>query len=162
MTESTTLITIWDAILTFLIGMLPIMEAKGAIIYGVSVLKLSPLVAFVAGTLGNMVACAILVTILEPITLWMRRHSKRLDGWVEWIFDHTRTKHKKMMGKIGHIALLLWVAAPFPGTGGWSGSLIAHVFGVNKRSAFWMIEIGTLISGTLVFLGASGVIHFFF
>jgi uncharacterized membrane protein len=161
MTPLPTITILWDSILTFVIGMLPIMEAKGAIIYGVSVLKLAPWIAFVSGTLGNMVACAILIQILEPITLWMRQHSKRLDSWVEWIFDHTRTKHKKMMGKIGHIALLLWVAAPLPGTGGWSGSLIAHVFGVNKKLAFWMIETGTLISGILVFLGTKGIVHFF-
>lgn len=57
-------------------------------------------------------------------------------------------------------ALLLFVAIPLPGTGAWTGSLVASLFGLPKRSSFIAITCGVIISGVIMCLASYGVVGF--
>src|SRR3989338_10825768 len=80
--------------------------------------------------IGNFLVVMILLKILEPITNFAKKHSEFLKKLIEKVFDHTRHKHSKLFIEIGAIALVGFVAIPLPGSGGWTGALIAFIFGV--------------------------------
>ena len=58
------------------------------------------------------------------------------------------------------ISLLLFVALPVPGTGAWSGSLVASLFGLPKKESFFAILFGVLICGVIMCLASYGVLGF--
>ena len=71
-----------------------------------------------------------------------------------------RTKQKRKMSKAIFIALLLFVALPAPGTGGWTGALIASLFDLPKKWSFLSIFLGVLLCGVIMCLASYGVLGF--
>ena len=67
----------------------------------------------------------------------------------------------KKMDKIGYAALALFVAIPLPGTGAWTGTLVAWVLGLNRKKSIVAISIGVIIAGFIVLLGSLGLIGIF-
>lgn len=66
------------------------------------------------------------------------------------------------MSELGHLALILFVAVPLPGSGAWTGALVAYLFGVERKKAFGLISAGLIIAGTLVAFGTKAILRFFF
>lgn len=81
-----------------------------------------------------------------------------MDRFFTWLFEKTRAKHSKRISELGHIALITFVAIPLPGSGGWTGSLVAHVFGIKSKLSIPLIILGLIIAGALITLGTTGVI----
>jgi len=81
---------------------------------------------------------------------FLRRFQKKVD------------KFEKKHETLGFIALTLFVAIPLPGTGAWSGSLLAWLLGLDKKKSIFSIALGVLIAGILVLLGTLGFIKLFF
>ena len=77
------------------------------------------------------------------------------------IFHETRKKHSKKINLYGHIALITIVALPIPGTGAWSGCLIAHLFGIPFDKSVKYIGMGVAIAGAIVSLAVVGVVSLF-
>ena len=71
-----------------------------------------------------------------------------------------RVKTKRKMSKAIFIALLLFVAIPAPGTGGWTGALIASLFDLPKKWSFLSIFLGVLLCGVIMCLASYGVLGF--
>ena len=92
--------------------------------------------------------CAIL--FLEPVTNWLRKFHKIFDKFFKWLFTHTHRKHSAKFDRWGSLALMLFVAIPLPITGGWTGALLAYLFGIKLRFAIPNILIGLLVAGILV------------
>ena len=80
---------------------------------------------------------------------FLKRFQKKID------------KFEKRYETLGFLALILFVAVPLPGTGAWSGSLIAWLLGLERKKSIISIALGVIIAGILVFLGTLGFIDLF-
>jgi len=148
---------ILKSIITVFGAMFPITELRVAIPVAISVYGLSWQLALFCSLLGNVIITVILMFGLGPITCFLRKHIKIFDRFFAWLFARTRRKHSKMFDIWGSVALIVFVAVPLPGTGAWSGSLAAFVFGIKPKKAIPLISLGLLIAGIAVVLLTVGI-----
>ena len=80
------------------------------------------------------------------------KHFKFFDRFFAWLFKRTRSRFVTKYEKYGLLALVLFVAAPIPGSGVWAGSLAAYLFNIDKKKSFIFIVIGAIIASSLVAL----------
>jgi uncharacterized membrane protein len=147
-----------NELIVFLLSTLPLTELRASIPLGITIYELSPISALLFSLAGNTLVSLLILLTLPPVTKFTRHHSKLADRFFEKLFHKTRTKHGHRMSTLGHIALITFVAVPLPGSGGWTGSLIAHVFGVKFKTAAPLITVGLILAGIVVTLGTTGVI----
>ena len=76
-------------------------------------------------------------------------------------FQRKVDKFEKRRESLGFFALVLFVAVPLPGTGAWSGCLVAWLLGLNRKKSILSIGVGVLIAGLLILLGTLGFLNFF-
>lgn len=144
-------------ILTIGISMLPILEVRGGIPFGIGVLGLTALQAFLASIVGNILIVIILLKGLNPVTQFLMKHSKWFNRNLTKLFEKTRHKHSHRFNEVGALFLVTFVAIPLPATGAWTGSLIAYLFGIPFRTAFILISLGVIAAGILVSLGFESI-----
>ena len=109
---------------TFIISMMPIVELRGGLPYGVG-FGLSPLVAFAAAVLGNMLPIPFVLLLLNGILKWMKTQDNFLGKTALWL-ENKAYKNKDTIEKYGSLGLMILVAIPLPGTGAWTGALGAR------------------------------------
>jgi len=140
--------------------MIPVLELRAAIPIAVSSFDLSVYHILLASVIGSFVPALVIVYFLGPITKVLRK-IKLLDKFFEWLFNRTRAKFNDRYALWGHLALMIFVAVPLPGTGVWTGSLVAWLFNFNKQQSLLYIFLGTLIAGIIVTLVSVGAIKIF-
>ena len=122
-----------DILLTFLVAMVPVVELRGAIPFGV-VRGLNLWTAIIASVLGNLVPVPFIILFIRRIFAWMRAHMPKLDGFVAKIESKAHLKGETVQ-KYGPLGLLIFVAIPLPGTGAWTGALVAALLDMRMRKA---------------------------
>lgn len=132
------------------VAMVPIAELRGAIPLGIGVYGMAPAEAFVVAVVGNLLPVPAILFLLDPVSSWLRRHSKLFDRFFEALFSRTRTKYSGRFERYRDYALVTFVAIPFPLTGAWTGALAAFLFGVRARRAIPLIAVGVVIAGCIV------------
>ena len=140
---------------TFLISMVPIIELRGALPIGVG-LGLSPVTALVVSIIGNMVPVPFIIIFIRRILDWMHRFEK-----FDRIASRLEAKAERGGEKIVRyemFGLFLLVAVPLPGTGAWTGSLVAAFFDLRLKNAVPVILAGVVTAGIVVFLITYGVV----
>lgn len=143
----------------FFTSMLPVLELRFAIPYGMAALGMSKWEALFWGFSGNLISAYILIQWLDPVIKLCRKHLPFMDRFFDWLLHRTRHKHSKRMSELGHLALLVFVAIPLPGSGSWTGALVAYVFGVKKKISLAMITLGLVGAAFLVTFGTQGVLN---
>jgi uncharacterized membrane protein len=155
----TNLLNMIPELTVFFSAMLPITELRGAIPLGF-LLGLPAEAAFLWAYIGNLIPCFFILWALGPISQFLMRHSKFFDKFFTKLYERTHDKHKDALEKYGPIFLIIFVAIPLPGSGGWTGSLVAFLFGISYWKAMSLIAIGIAIAGMIITLGVTGVISF--
>lgn len=145
--------------ITFFSAMLPITELRGAIPFGIQVLKLPALTAYFWGVMGNLVPNAIILAILPIITEYAQHHSPFLNKYIQKIFHKTRSRHSDKFNQYGALFLILFVAIPIPGSGSWTGSLIAFIFGIPYWRALALVSIGVACAGLIITFSFEAIVH---
>ncbi len=140
--------TVGRLLQTFFISMVPVAELRVGIPYGVS-LGLDYHAAAAAAVLGNLFPVPVIIAYLRQVFKWLRKKSARLDAWVSGMEEKAQTKGEKVR-RYGTIGLILLVAIPLPGTGAWTGALVAAVLGLHTKNALPAIAIGVLIAAVIV------------
>ncbi len=143
----------------FLISMLPIAELRGAIPLGIY-WGLSPILVFIVAILGNMVPVPFILLFLEGIEKYLRR-SEKMARALDWLFERTYKKADEKVRRWEYLALILFVAIPLPGTGAWTGSLIAYLFKFDIKKSMLSIFAGVLIAGAIVLIASLGFFNIF-
>ena len=133
---------------TLIVSMIPVIELRGAIPLGVG-LGLSHFDAMWVSMVGNMLPVPFIILFIRPIFKWMTRKSEKLGRVVEKLEARAEGKWDKVH-KYQFFGLAIFVGIPLPGTGAWTGALIAAVMDMRMRSALPSILIGVLIAGFLV------------
>ena len=144
-------------ITTLLISMLPIVELRLGLPYGIA-LGLDYPLALTAAVIGNMIPVPFIIIFIQRVFAWLRKHYPKLDNWISRLENKAHLKGKKVQ-KYGPVALLLFVGIPLPGTGAWTGSLIAALLELKPRSAIPCIFIGVLLAAAIMTAVTFGVIH---
>ena len=141
--------------MTFLVGMTPVLELRGAIPLGVAA-GLPPLTACAAAILGNLVPVPFIMLLVRRIFRWLRR-TAFFGPKIDWLERRAHLKGR-LVRKYRLPGLLLLVAVPLPGTGAWTGALVATIFRIPIRKALPALLIGVLIAGAIVTAVSCGVI----
>ena len=133
---------------TILVSMVPVLELRFGIPWGVA-MGLPHWAAFLAAVVGNMIPIPFIIVYIRRIFKWMRRHMPRLDRLVDRLEARAHLKGRTV-SKYKYLGLMIFVAIPLPGTGGWTGALIAAFLDMRLRSALPSIFGGVLIAGFLI------------
>ena len=142
---------------TFFLSMLPVGELRAGLPYGIALGLEYPL-ALMAALLGNMIPVPFIIVYIKRIFEWMRKHMPRMNALVTKIENRAHLKGETVE-KYGHWGLLLFVAIPLPGTGAWTGALIAALLNIRTSKAVPVILIGVCIAAAIMTLITYGVIH---
>lgn len=137
-----------NLIFTSLFSMVPVVELRGGIPFGVA-LGLPHWQAFLAAVVGNIIPLPFIVVYIRRIFAWMRRHMPKLDRVVDKLETKAHLKGRTVT-KYKYLGLMIFVAIPLPGTGGWTGALVAAFLDMRLRKAIIPIALGVLIAGFLV------------
>ena len=142
----------------FFSAMVPLTELRVSIPLGIGLFNLNPLLVLGVSWLGNIIPVILILLFLEPVTNWLRKFHKVFDNFFRWLFAHTHRRHSAKFDRWGSLALMIFVAIPLPITGGWTGALLAYLFGIKLRFAIPNILIGLFIAGVLVtFITLGGI-----
>ena len=133
---------------TFLISMVPVIELRGAIPYGVA-RGLEFWQAIPVAIVGNLVPVPFITLFIKKIFAWMRRYFPKLDGFVSKLENRALSKTDTVK-KYAFWGLFLFVAIPLPGTGAWTGSLIAAMMDMKVKEAFPSILLGVVTAGVII------------
>lgn len=143
----------------FFLSMIPVTELRAAIPVAITQFDMSPFWAFFFAVCGNTVMGTLVVIIVEPITkIAIQRIGFVHRFWLRYINRITK-KNQAKFDKWGPLALIIFIAIPLPMTGAFTGGVLASIFAVPVRKAFFMIFTGCAIAGiivTLITLGARG------
>ncbi len=141
------------------ISMVPIIELRGAIPVGTA-LGLPWYVNMLAAVVGNCIPVPFILLFIRAILDWMKRCPVNLFRKVaEWL-EAKANKHVEKVEKYAFWGLFILVAIPLPGTGAWTGSLVAALFRVKPKIAVPAILLGVLAASVVVTLISYGVLSF--
>lgn len=129
-------------------AMVPVVELRGAIPYGV-VSGLSIPAAFIIAVIGNLLPIPFLVVFTRRVFEWLRTKSEGLDRFVSKLEAKGEAK-KDVVLRYEFWGLVLLVAIPLPGTGAWTGALVAALMNMQLKRAMPAITLGVLIAGVIV------------
>ena len=144
------------ALMTFLISMVPVLELRGAIPAGVAG-GLTPLAAMVIAILGNLVPIPFLILFTRRVLNWLKTMAF-LQPIVEKLENRAEEKSRVVL-KYASVGLCILVAVPLPGTGAWTGALVAAVLNLRLKKAMPAIILGVIIAGFIVTCLTYGVTH---
>ncbi len=147
----------WAFVQTCFLASLPLVEQRLAIPVGHLSLGLPIVYATLAGIIANIISVGIVLWILPHATKYCEKHSPRFHRVLQKIYAKTREKHSKKLKIWGEIFLVFFVAVPVPGSGGWSGSLIAFLFGIPYIKAMKLIGMGLFLGGIFVAVLTVGI-----
>ena len=134
-----------DWLYIILISMLPWIELRGGIPYGILKAGFDPVLVTAAAVLGN-------VAIIYPAFIFLDWFFDQLNRipFMSKTIEKTHEKARPYIERYGMLGLGVFVAVPLPGTGAYSGALAAHLFGMKNRAAFVSIALGVLGAGIIV------------
>ncbi len=135
---------------TFGVACLPLVEQRLAIPLGYTIWDLSIWEAALAGTTGNILSVALVLWLLPHATIRIGKYCPPVDRIIQKIFAKTRAKHSHKFNTVGAIFLITFVMLPIPGSGGWSGALIAWLFGVEYKEAMKLIITGLILGAIII------------
>ena len=144
---------------TVLVSMLPVVELRGGIPFGVAA-GLPVWAAFIAAVIGNLIPVPFIIVYIRRIFQWMRRRMPRLNSLVDKLERKAHLKGQKVT-KYKYLGLMLFVAIPLPGTGAWTGSLAAAFLDMPLRKAIPSVVVGVLIAGMAISILTYGVASLF-
>lgn len=141
---------------TIFVSMVPVIELRGAIPIGVSLgLDLVPTILLCI--IGNIIPVPFIIIFIRRIFEWMRKISPKLDAIVVRMEQKAMSK-KDIIDKYKIFGLYVLVAIPLPGTGAWTGSLVAAIFDIRLKRAFPAIFAGVATAGLIMGLVTAGVV----
>ncbi len=140
--------TMGKCIFTMLVSMLPIIELRGGLPFGVA-LGLPYYLAFPFAVIGNLIPAPFIIVYIRKVFLLMRRYIPRLNSLVDKLETKAHLKGEQVL-KYETIGLWLFVAIPLPGTGAWTGSLAAAFLGMRLKKALPAVVLGVLTAGAIM------------
>ena len=143
---------------TVLLAALPIGELRLALPLALTVFHLPPVSAFLYAVLGNALPIPFLYLGLTPLLRKLETHWPWLHCRVTGRLQCAATNNRVAYERYGALAIFLFVLIPFPGTGVWTGTALAVLFGLPWRKGVPVIACGMLVAGAIVYAITKGVV----
>ena len=146
-----------NLIISILLSIAPISELRGGIPYGIG-FGYNPLLIFALCTLANILIIFVIFAFLDTL----HDYFMKIKIYRKLFYRTIEKGRKKIETKIGtsweSVALFLLVAIPLPGTGAYTGSIVAWFFRLNRKKSLVAITLGVITAGILVTLIATGIV----
>lgn len=139
----------------FVISLMPILELRGGLI-AASLLNMNPVLSFIICLIGNLLPIPFILWLITPIFDRLKK-TKYFSKLVNKIEQKANSK-KEQIEKYQFWGLLLFVGIPLPGTGAWTGSLIASMVGMNKKKSLIAAILGVFMAGAIMMLLSFGLL----
>ena len=146
-------------LIIFIISLMPILELRGGLI-AASLLGVNPVTSFIICFIGNIIPIPFILWFITPIFNWLKK-TKYLKGIVEKL-EAKANKKKDQIEKSEFWGLLLFVGIPLPGTGAWTGTLIASMLNMNKKKALIASILGVVLAGIIMMIFSFGLLQSLF
>ncbi len=143
-----------EELIVFLISLLPVLELRGGMI-AASLLGLDLVTSFIICYIGNMLPIPFILLFIRKIFQFLR--DKPFFGKVVEKLEVRSMRKSESVKKYRGWGLLIFVAIPLPGTGGWTGALIAALIDMRLRTATGIIAVGVLIAGIIMSVISYGI-----
>ncbi len=141
----------------FLCSMVPIIELRAAIPMGAA-FDIPFYINYIICVIGNMIPVPFILLFIRKILHWMKKIPK-LDKIAIWI-ENKAEKNKSKVLKYATLGLYVFVALPLPGTGAWTGALVAAMLDMRMKTAIPSILLGVMTAGVIMSLASYGVLGF--
>ena len=141
----------------FFLSMVPVLELRAAIPIGAT-LGLEWVANYLICVIGNMIPVPIILLFVRHVLEWMKK-IPRLDKIALWV-ENKAQKNPPQVQKYASLGLLIFVALPLPGTGAWTGALVAAMLDMRMKYAIPSIFCGVLIAGLIMSLASYGLVSF--
>ncbi|NLL69720.1 MAG: small multi-drug export protein [Epulopiscium sp.] len=139
----------------FLVSAIPVLEQKAAIPIGLAE-NLNYGTVFIYSLLGSLLPSPFIILLIRKIFDWLRRFS-----FFEKIIEKLEKRALKKGEKVEKYALFglfILVALPLPGTGVWTGSLVAALMKLEFKSALFVIALGAAVCGAILLFSGHGIL----
>ena len=162
---------LWNALLSTLIGkiiitlfisMIPVIELRGAIPIatvgknGGIGLGLNFWIALPVAIIGNLIPVPFIIVFIRKIFAWLRIKNQKLNSLVAKL-ENRAAKKSEVVKRYQFWGLVTLVAIPLPGTGAWTGALVATMLDMRLKKAFPAISLGVVIAAAIVAIVTHGV-----
>ena len=145
-----------EELCVFFCSLLPIIECRGAIPLGFA-LGLPWWQTYLLSVAGNLLPVPFILLFIRALLRYMTNSRMKLFSRIaNWLHGKVE-KNKGKIEQCSYLGVLLFVAIPLPGTGAWTGSLIAAVLQLNGKKTFWAVLAGVLIAAAIMTLLSYGV-----
>ena len=145
-------------LITFFVSMVPLIELRGAVPYGVGFgLPLSHV--YIISVIGNMIPVPFIYLFARKILEW-GKDKKYIGNFFTFCLEKGEKGGKKLQEKAGRglfVALLLFVGIPLPGTGAWTGTLAASLLDMDFKSSILACMGGVLLAGIIMGVASQGL-----
>ncbi len=142
-------------ILIFVISLMPILELRGGLI-AASLLDMPPWQSFLVCLIANILIIPFVLFLMEKILDVLSKinfFKKIIDWW-----KNKALSKKDSIEKYGYLGVTMFVGVPFPGTGAWTGCLLAVLLGLDKKKSFISALLGVLIAGVIMMIFSYGIL----
>ena len=142
-------------VIIFIISLMPILELRGGLL-AASLLDVEYITAALICVLGNVLPIPFVLLflryVLDILSKW--NITKRIVNWLEKKVESKRDQ----IDKYGYLGLILFVGIPLPGTGAWTGSLLAVMLGLSRKKSFICILLGVLLAAIIMSILSYGIL----
>ena len=142
-------------LIILIISCMPILELRGGLI-AATLLGLNPITSFIICFIGNLLPIPFILYFITPLFNKLKK-TKLLSKFVTKLENKANSKKDKIE-KSEFIGLLLFVGIPLPGTGAWTGTLIASMINMNKKKALLAAFLGVVLAGIIMMIVSYGLI----
>lgn len=145
-------------LLVFIISLMPILELRGGLL-AATLLGLDPLPSYIISIIGNVLPVPFILLFINKILEWM---SKCKIKWMNKLSNSMykkANKNKKSIEKYGYLGLLIFVGVPLPGTGAWTGCLVASLLNMNKKKSFITVMLGVIMASIIMMFISFGLLR---
>lgn len=142
-------------LLIFIISLMPILELRGGLI-AAALLKANPITSFIVALIGNLLPIPFILWGITPLFKKLKKF-RQFDKWIEKL-EKKALKKKDKIEKAEFFGLLFFVGIPLPGTGAWTGCLIAALLDMNKKKSLLAATLGVLLAGVIMMIFSFGIL----
>ena len=142
-------------LIAFIISLMPILELRGGLI-AAALLNLNIVRAFIICFIGNIIPIPFILWLITPIFSYLKK-TKLFSGIVSKLENKAMSK-KEQIERLQYIGLMLFVGIPLPGTGAWTGCLIASMLNMDKKKAMLYAMLGVVMAGVIMMILSYGIL----
>ena len=144
-------------LIVFIISMLPILELRGGLI-AASLLGLPPIESYLIAIIGNIIPVPFILLLMNKILKAMEKSRFKIFNKIHSFLHKKIMKNKDSIEKYGFWGLVIFVGIPLPGTGAWTGAIIAAFLEMDRKKSFLAICLGMLMASIIMMIISFGLI----